>query len=55
MSGLAVMHACCCKPEAPDCIVGFTLCLGSTPHREDSSCVQRMAQDKQDGLPGAER
>jgi GTP pyrophosphokinase len=50
VGGLTVRMAKCCKPEAPDRIVGYTTRLGITLHREDCSFVQRMPQDKRDRL-----
>ena len=50
VSGLTVRMAKCCKPEAPDRIVGYTTRLGITLHREDCTFVQRVPQEKRDRL-----
>ncbi|MEW5904603.1 MAG: bifunctional (p)ppGpp synthetase/guanosine-3',5'-bis(diphosphate) 3'-pyrophosphohydrolase [Pseudomonadota bacterium] len=50
VGGLTVRMAKCCKPEAPDHIVGYTTRLGITLHRADCAFVQRIPQEKRDRL-----
>ena len=53
VGGLTVRMAKCCKPEAPDHIVGYVTRLGITLHRRDCSFMQRVPEDKQDRLLAA--
>ncbi len=53
VGGLTVRMAKCCKPEAPDRIVGYTTRLGITLHRADCAFVQRIPQDKRDRVLAA--
>src|SRR5512143_3934829 len=50
VGNLTVRMAKCCKPEAPDTIVGYTTRLGITIHRRDCSFMQRVPEGKRDRL-----
>ena len=53
VGNLTVRMAKCCKPEAPDTIVGYTTRLGITIHRQDCSFMQRVPEEKRDRLLAA--
>jgi (p)ppGpp synthase/HD superfamily hydrolase len=51
VDNLMIRMAKCCKPEAPQTIVGYiTRDRGITIHTKDCSFMQRVPDDKQDRL-----